>query len=458
MTSGAFRLLDAVDRTRNGPPCKARDFDLKLLPSRIQDLQKEYGIKYDPDRPVNDDNSLADALYQAGLRLFLDVGVLCVDTDRRITFTEDEVKQALRDQPGRVLVGQGKDAREMYCRKIEDSTRPVIFGGPVGGLVSPGRPFLDAITSMAKEPIISMVQYGSISSIEGRPIIIGSPLEIHAARCESRWMREAAARAGRPGMHLMGSSAQSAAAEIANSDPIMGYRPTDGRNTCLLSSLKIDYNQLNKVKHFLDYSTFICAYHNDLIGGYTRGADGSAIACVASAIANVMVNCATYHCIGAPHIRYVSTTNRMSIWADHLVSQALSRNTHLISFASLISSAGPCTEMLLYETAVFGLLAVSGANLMGTMGYGSKRPDRCTGLEEKFLGEIGYAATGLRRDEANEITNKILPRYENKFENPPPGKTFQQCYDSEKLIPTSEWQGLYESAKHEIRNLGIPVE
>lgn len=124
MTSGASRLLDIVDRTRDGPPCKAKDFDLRVLPANVQELEKEYKIKYDPDRPVPNDNALADALFQAGLRLFLDVGILCTDTERRITFTENEVKEALRDQPGRVLVGQGRDAREMYCRKIEDTAPP----------------------------------------------------------------------------------------------------------------------------------------------------------------------------------------------------------------------------------------------------------------------------------------------------------------------------------------------
>lgn len=114
--------------------------------------------------------------------------------------------------------------------------------------------------------------------------------------------------------------------------------------------------------------------------------------------------------------------------------------------------------MLLDEVMAYGLLAVSGANLLGTMGYGSKEPDRVTGLEQRFLGEVGHAMVHLKRDEANEITKKLLPRFEDKFDKAPAGKTFQECYDCEKLIPSPEWQQLYESAKQDARDLGIPVE
>jgi hypothetical protein len=73
----------------------------------------------------------------------------------------------------------------------------------------------------------------------------------------------------------------------------MGYRPTDGRNACVLTSLKIDYNMLNKVKHFLDYSTFISTYMDEMIGGYTQGPEGTAICAVASELTNMLVNQAT---------------------------------------------------------------------------------------------------------------------------------------------------------------------
>lgn len=194
MDSAGLRLLEIVERSQTGPPCKETDFDIKLLGKKLEDLVKEYEIKYDPANPLPADNSLADDLYEAGLRLFLDLGIFCMDKETLIKFDDGEVKACLRDLIPEVVLGAGRDARRLQRREVEDPTPPTIFGGPFGGLLSPGRPFVDAMTSMAKEPIISMIYYGSLEEVEGRRIIGGSPIELHAARCESRWMREAAAR------------------------------------------------------------------------------------------------------------------------------------------------------------------------------------------------------------------------------------------------------------------------
>ena len=81
-----------------------------------------------------------------------------------------------------------------------------------------------------------------------------------------------------------------------------------------------------------------------------------------------------------------------------------------------------------------------------------------TGLDQRFLGEVGFAAADIKRDEVNEITKKILIKYESLIDNPPQGKPFQECYDSKKLKPTAEWQNMYEAVKKEITGLGIPID
>jgi len=455
MDSAGLRLLEIVERSQTGPPCRMLEFDTKLLWKKLEQLVKEYDIKYDPANPLPADNSLADDLYEAGLALFLDLGILSIDKERLIKFDEDEVKACLRDLIPEVVLGAGRDARRVYRREVEDSTPPIVFGGPFGGLLSPGRPFVDAMTSMAKEPIVSMIYYGSLEEIEGRRIVGGSPIELHAARCESRWMREAAARAGRPGMHLVGSAALSAAAEIANSDPIMGYRPTDGRNAVLQTSLKIDYNTLNKVKHFLDYSTFIYTYYVDLVGGFTGGPETTAIAAVASHLANMMINQATYQAICIVDIHEVNTTNRKCVWAQNLVGQAIARKTKIITFHTCMTSSGPCTQTILYEAAATALGVSAGVNLLGVMGTGSKLKDRYTGLEQRFYGETGYAAARLKREDANELTKQVLERYEGSLKNPNRGKPFQECYDLGDLKPKQEWLEIYEKVKRDLTDLGM---
>jgi len=458
VSSDTFRILKVYDKSQTGPYCTLKDFDLNRLPGKLRDLVKEYDIRYDPDQPVPLDNSLADSLFQAGFQLFLDLGVLCLNTERLIKFEEEEVNTALRNLEPEVRVGSGRDSRNVYYRKVEDSKPPIVFGGPFGGLLSAGRPYVDAMTSMAKEPVVSMICRGSPTEIEGRNPTLGTPIEMHAAKCEARWLREAAARAGRPGMHIVGSVAESAAADIATSDLEFGYRPTDGRNVTLLTSLKTNYNMLCKIKHYLDYSTFIYSYTTNLIGGISGGPATTAVVEIASHLADAMINQATYQAICVMHIHLMNTSSRDCVWTQNLVGQALARNSKIITFLSVGPSAGPSTEMILYEVAANSLGAVGGGNLLGVFGTGGKLHDKYTGLEQRFMGEIGVASTKLKREDANDLTKNILRKYEKHFQNPPLGKDFQDCYDTEKLIPNKEWQQKYEAVKKEIQDLGIPIE
>ena len=80
-----------------------------------------------------------------------------------------------------------------------------------------------------------------------------------------------------------------------------------------------------------------------------------------------------------------------------------------------MTSAGPCTKMILYEIAANGLGITCGSNLNGVLTAGSKHLDRYTGLEQRFMGEIGYAATKVKREDANELTLQILKKYEKYF-------------------------------------------
>jgi hypothetical protein len=41
------------------------------------------------DEPINCDDSLADAFYNAGFELAVELGMLCDDTERRITFSDE---------------------------------------------------------------------------------------------------------------------------------------------------------------------------------------------------------------------------------------------------------------------------------------------------------------------------------------------------------------------------------
>src|SRR5512143_3110362 len=105
---------EVADRAiSTGPLMKTKDFDLKVFKTASR-LVKEYGIKYDPKFPIPSDDGLADRLFEAGMKLYAEVGTYCIDTERVIRFSEEELRDALTDlnrMPETVEIGEGIEKR-----------------------------------------------------------------------------------------------------------------------------------------------------------------------------------------------------------------------------------------------------------------------------------------------------------------------------------------------------------
>ena len=59
--------------------------------------------------------------------------------------------------------------------------------------------------------------------------------------------------------------------------------------------------------------------------------------------------------------------------------------------------------------------------------------------------------------QANDIANKLLPKYEEKLGTPDKGQSFLDCYDLASLTPKKEWQKIYDDVKDEVIKAGIPL-
>ena len=89
-------FLDVVNRALTGPISTEKKYDLKLFNGKLNEVIKAYGIEYDPENPIPQDDSLADDVFKAALDFYSEVGSYCLDTHRRITFDEREIKEALK--------------------------------------------------------------------------------------------------------------------------------------------------------------------------------------------------------------------------------------------------------------------------------------------------------------------------------------------------------------------------
>ncbi len=457
-------MWDIWERAETGPICPTRKFEIQVFFRKVQELVKKYDIKYDAESIVPTDDTLIDNVYQAGLELLLEVGVLCTDTERLIKFNEQEVNDALKAVPKELTIGQGKDAVNMVKREIEDKRLPVFMGGPDATPMSEDIP-IKAYEAYAREPSVDLLFPGSLTEVRGIPVKGGSPLDMHAEKMNIAMMREACKRAGRPGLSCFGSTAAAAASITGACNPEWGYRQGDGIECQQMPEMKVNYNTLCMAEHCHYHGIFVSGGGSPVIGGLPGGPEGAAIASVAETLIMPTVYLADLCWMWVTDALHPGFVARKPLWATSLVLAAMAKHTHFIRVSSTTAYtlAGPCTDMALYEMAAATITSVvSGADMMmPPSGHEGVKTDYFGGpLDMRFIRDVAYAATKLNREEANEIAKNILAKYEDRVvdKKVPIGKKFQECNDLKTLKPTKEYLDLYDKIKKELEGLGLEFE
>jgi len=451
-------FLDVVERSLTGKPCSEREYDLKIFSTKLMEKVKEYDIRYDPENLVPSDNSLADDVFKAALDFYCEVGTYCKDTERIIKFDENEVRERLKTAPSKLTFGEGTDAGTLVPRKPEDKTLPWCFCGAGGVAVSSEHIFSKLVESYARIPIANSITTPALTRINGIRIRPESPLEILGAIRTVVLGREALRRAGRPGLPIMNaiSTADSAIALIAGLHPEFGLRPTDSYMIATLAEMKTNFDLLNRACTLLSLALPIAALYGPIYGGYCGGPEGTAVATVAYHFMGALVYQAGWHLAFPIHVKYIASSMPELLWVASVYAQAISRNTHLLALYYNYTSAGPCTEMCLYEIAAQYTSAIASGVSMETGGIaGGKREDYLTPVEPKFTAEVAHAVAGLKREDANELVKKIVPTYVDKIANPPLGMKHQECCDFDTGKPSQKCWDVYSKVKKELTDLGL---
>ncbi len=446
-----------VQRSETGPYIKESEFDLALA-KRVSELVGEYGLAFDRAVVVPSDDEMADRLYQAGLDLFLDMGVYNQSTERRILFERDEVEATVGAAPSAVTLGMGKDSVVMRHLGVEGKEPCVVHSGPTGTPTSERcHPLI--LQSCAQEPLVDCLGAGSVSTYLGQPIIPGSPLEILASRRDAHVAREAARMAGRPGMHINDVAVPlTCAGKMAAFDPETGLRPGDGLLVTQIPELKTNYDQLSRVAYLQSVDMHIVDLMTPLIGGLGGGAEGTAVVTVASHIMGAVCYSVSYHDMGHMSLRWSHNTGRMGLWIYAIVGQSIARNTPMVTTNAIYTRSGLGTRELLWEVAACAVACtVCGVHQMGVGTTGGHKTDHTSGLEARFNAEVAHAALGVTREEANALVLECLNRYEDTFEDPNPGKPFSQLYNTEALEPTQEWMDVYHQIRGELVDKGLDL-
>lgn len=452
--------LEILERSNEGAYISEENWDLEKVAATARRLVKKYHLEWDRNQVVCDDPTMADAIYQAGYEMAVELGVYCRSTERIIALSQAEIDDGIARAPQTLTMGEGKDVRTLYARHLGDERPPLFFGGPPGNPV-PQRIFQPVVVSYVQEPLIDLATCGTLTEVDGYPVRTGHPMEIIATRRELQYVHAALNLVGRPGMGMLG--AQSSVSELGNlaaSQP--GYlRPCDSHCVPLLNELKIDNRNFSRVVNSLDYGMINASLPCVIVGGLGGGPPGSAVVNVASfLVANVICR-AHYHLLHPIHVRQVATSTREVLWVISTVGQAFSRNAPAIIVADIYPKSGAGTKELLYETAANAIVNGTTASHLEGCGSADGRLPNCSGLEARLMAEVALASHRMKLTlhDANDWVLRLLPYYEHIFtqEAGNPGLPFDQVYDLSPVQPLDRWQAMYDEVKADLHSMGLAL-
>ena len=454
------KFLEICSRSNNGPIVSKEEWDLDYIIGEVRELVDEYGFSWDKNVLVPTDEKLLDQIFEAAKRLICKTGVFNITTGRIIKFTGDEIEEGLRQMKTELVMGEGKDSVTLYARKIEDKRDPVIWAGNPG-CPTPEEIFYENVLSTAKEPIIDLLTCGSLVDVDGFRVEGNHPTEVLATCRELKYLHKALREVGRPGMGML--AAESAVTELGDLAAASSnmLRPCDAHLVAMFNELIIDNGNLTRAAYSLEYGMKNASLACTMVGGLEGDAPGATMVMIASMMAANLVCLADYHLCHPIHIRDVATTARGCLWLQSVLCQAFAKNAPAIIVCDLWPKSGAMTKEILYEVAANAIVVtVSGGHLEG-VGSADGRVPNGTGLEARFMGEVGKAVTrqGMTREEANNIVLKLLEKYEHVFSEPEKyiGKRFDEAYDMATVTPLQEWEKMYLEVKDELRSMGLHI-
>lgn len=233
----------------------------------------------------------------------------------------------------------------------------------------------------------------------------------------------------------------------------------DPHEVSQLNEMKIDNSGLNMIAGWVSCGDLIMMEQMPIFGGYCGCVEETAICDVATMLASfILFNC-DIHLDGPIHIRWGTTTTRETLQIASYAGAALDRNTSLLLANQYYTLASPCTDMCLMEVAAQSMAdTASGRELIsGVASAKGVSIDNTTGMEAKMMGEVSQAVAGMELDEVNRILDIVVGRYESRFNEPPIGKRFQDCYNVKTVTPTDEYQRVYEKVCRTLQALGLDV-
>ena len=453
-------LIEVFDRADQGLLISDTDYYMSRFVPKLAEVILRHGIQWDKKTIVNTDDDLADRVFQAAIDLLAETGVYCTDTSRVMDFTRDEILRAIEQSPRQTKFGEGREAKTMYGRSVDDPSRPWIHVG--GGIYTTDeRIYLDTVEGMAAISIVDSLSVPSILHLRGKDARVRSPQELLAAIKTVILAREGIRRSGRAGLPIINgiSAAPNAVSMIAAAAPQFGLRITDGFLIDFLAEMIVNYEALQKVAYFSSISANIGSTSTPLFGGYAGGAEGVAVLATCYLIMGTLIYRGSYHYNAPLHQNLRLSSTKPLLWAIGMSNQANARNMRYPTVNLPYLGGGAGSRMYHYEMAAYMLAVVpAGGNIFSGHPAKSVEPDSLLPMDHQFHAEIGLAAAKYSRRDAEPLAQIFYRNYEDLLKTPEPGFRYAEVYDLKtKKIINPDYLKIQDQVRDEFRRAGFEV-
>jgi len=440
-------LWEAIQRSTTGPLMLEEKFETELFPTVLAEVQSKHEIEWDGDTPLMIDPDMADAIFEAGKELLLEVGLYCKNTRRIVKFTQEEIEEAIATARHEVTLGQDRQAITLSPRAPGDAQHPYTFF-PAGALTSDIELYKLHAMSVMQEPTCDGVIPIPLYAVGEMKNIADSPAQTHVCLTEARIVNEAAAWAGKPGLFLgIPMSATTPLTLMSTFGSGLYNKHNCTLPVQILQDMRIDYDRLNLAFFAEQHGIEPWMSCSPALYAYLTGPEQGAIEIIAHTLGMLAYSGGSLTQAMSVSVHGTYIGNDIS-WCNSAAALAAQRNLELpwLTFGSMGNPAGALSDEAWYATAVACISAcVSGMEGLWLAG-GS------TGFEARWAGEMARAAARLTPREGLDMIVKIneAPR-----EPDPPAASFRKLYDMKTLQPGPDIVAQYRKFTRIFQDLGL---
>ncbi|WP_418791286.1 monomethylamine:corrinoid methyltransferase [Phosphitispora sp. TUW77] len=449
-------VLEFQERSLNGPVMKMDEFDL-VLAKKVRELVKKFGITYNPEELIPDDATV-DAVYQAGVELLADIGVLNIETNRVIKWTKEEIEQDVRryrETPQVLTFGRGKDTHAIVPLTEEDNRPPVSWGLASGVIQEEWLiPFIQSIAQ--EECVRGFGIAGGIASVGGVVPKAGCPSEIYCGLWEARAQLEAVRRAGRPHLHLgLIPTVSTTGGTVA----VLGSGLHEAHNSMIgihiIPEQKLDQTRLNLALVCEERGISPWTSTMSLLGGLCGGPAGVSVGMMANFLGQLSY---AHGKMGSFYVNDMTgrASHREALWTYAACFRAAGRNIG-ISTGTCCGDSGPAFSV--EEQICRGVsMAVTLSACGGAYNWGTGSNSLTARIQHDVMGNVA----GMSKDKVRGILNSLSVMFDEMtaaggnqllFND----MIFPAFYDIAAVKPKPEYVDTCKRAVEKLAGCGVPI-